>query len=83
MADSSPNSSGLLLNPNTYDPQQFDDETRRLLRALIDWFEARGKTKLLKDDLEATWVTDFLEFIRVCRRRPQQTLGYLSQRRAQ
>jgi acyl-CoA dehydrogenase len=58
------NSNGLLFNPNTYDPQQFDPETRRLLRALIDWFEARGKTKLLQDDLEATWVTDFLDFIK-------------------
>lgn len=58
------NSSGLLLNPNTYDPQQFDAETRRQLKALIEWFEARGKTKLLQDDLEAAWVTDFLEFIK-------------------
>ncbi|CAN5383983.1 acyl-CoA dehydrogenase [soil metagenome] len=54
---------GLLLNPNTYDPQQFDPETRRLLRALIDWFEARGKTKLLRDALDATWVADFLDFV--------------------
>jgi acyl-CoA dehydrogenase len=58
------NSSGLLLNPNTYDPEEFDPETRRLLRALIDWFEERGKTTLLKDDLEATWVTDFLDFVK-------------------
>lgn len=64
MANSTANSGGLLLNPNTYDPAQFDAETRRLLRALIDWFEARGKTKLLQEDLEATWVTDFLEFIK-------------------
>ncbi len=54
---------GLLFNPNTYDPQHFDPETRRQLRALIDWFEARGKTRLLQDDLEAVWVSDFLEFI--------------------
>jgi acyl-CoA dehydrogenase len=60
----STSSSGLLLNPNTYDPQQFDPETRRQLRALIEWFEARGKTQLLKEDLEATWVTDFLDFIK-------------------
>jgi acyl-CoA dehydrogenase len=64
MANSIANSGGLLLNPNTYDPAQFDAETRRLLRALIDWFEARGKTKLLQEDLEATWVTDFLDFIK-------------------
>ena len=44
MADSS----GLLFNPDTYDPVQFDPETRRQLRAVIDWFEQRGKTKLLR-----------------------------------
>ena len=57
------NPNGLIFNPNTYDSQKFDSETRRQLRALIDWFEARGKAKLLQDDLEATWVSDFLEFI--------------------
>jgi acyl-CoA dehydrogenase len=57
------NSSGLLLNPNTYDPTRFDQETRRQLRAVIDWFEERGKARLLRDDLEAAWVSDFLDFI--------------------
>jgi acyl-CoA dehydrogenase len=59
-----PNSRGLLLNPNDFDPQQLDPETRRQLRALIDWFEERGKTRLLQDDLDATWVADFLGFIK-------------------
>ncbi|KAB7758875.1 acyl-CoA dehydrogenase family protein [Mycolicibacterium mucogenicum] len=59
-----PNSSGLLLNPNDFDPQQFDPETRRQLRALIEWFEDRGKVRLLQDDLNATWVADFLDFIK-------------------
>lgn len=53
----------LLFNPTTYDPAQFDPETRRILRAVIDWFEARGKKQLLSDDLEAVWVADFLEFV--------------------
>ncbi|MDO3636864.1 acyl-CoA dehydrogenase family protein [Mycolicibacterium arseniciresistens] len=56
--------SGLLLDPNAYDPQHFDAETRRLLRALIDWFETRGKTRLLDDDLQAAWVSDFLDFVK-------------------
>lgn len=56
-------SGGLLFNPNGYDAAGFDPETRRLLRAVIDWFEARGKTKLLADDLDAVWVSDFLDFI--------------------
>lgn len=38
MADSA----SLLFNPRTYDPQHFDPETRRLLRATVDWFEERG-----------------------------------------
>ncbi|MCZ8382072.1 acyl-CoA dehydrogenase family protein [Mycobacterium sp. CPCC 205372] len=56
--------SGLLLDPNAYDPQHFDAETRRLLRALIDWFEERGKNRLLDDDLQAAWVSDFLDFVK-------------------
>jgi acyl-CoA dehydrogenase len=55
---------GLLFDPNTYDPSHFDPETRRQLRAVIDWFEGRGKAKLLRDDLEAAWVSDFLDFIK-------------------
>ena len=58
------NSRGLLFDPNTYNPSQFDPETRRQLRAVIDWFEGRGKAKLLRDDLEAAWVSDFLDFIK-------------------
>jgi acyl-CoA dehydrogenase len=54
----------LLFDPNAYDPLQFDAETRRQLRAVIEWFEGRGKAKLLRDDLEATWVSDFLDFIK-------------------
>ncbi len=57
-------SSGLLLDPNRFDPQQLDPESRRQLRALIMWFEERGKQRLLRDDLEATWVTDFLDFVK-------------------
>ena len=39
----------LVFNPHTYDPSLLDDETRRLLRATIDWFEHRGKERLLED----------------------------------
>ena len=57
-------STGLLFNPNSCDLQHFDPETQRQLRALIDWFEGRGKKKLLLDDLQAEWVSDFLDFIK-------------------
>ena len=53
----------LLFNPHTYDPSHFDDETRRLLRATIDWFEHRGKERLLEDYRECVWYADFLEFV--------------------
>jgi alkylation response protein AidB-like acyl-CoA dehydrogenase len=55
---------GLLFNPNTYDPQQFDDETRRLLRATIDFFEGLGKKRILDDDLSAQWPADFVDFVK-------------------
>ena len=55
---------GLLFNPNTYDPQQFDDKTRRLLRATIDWFEGQGKKRILDDDLAAQWPADFVDFVK-------------------
>ncbi|HEX7322820.1 MAG TPA: acyl-CoA dehydrogenase family protein [Mycobacterium sp.] len=64
MVGSQASSSGLLFNPNSYDPVQFDPATRRRLRAVIDWFEGRGKAQLLADDLDAVWVSDFLDFIR-------------------
>ncbi|MET7362189.1 acyl-CoA dehydrogenase family protein [Streptomyces sp. NPDC005562] len=52
----------LLFNPHTYDPQHFDAETRRLLRATVDWFEARGKRKLIEDYRTRAWLADFLAF---------------------
>lgn len=55
---------GLLFDPKTYDPPQFDAETRRLLRATIDWFEGQGKKRILDDDLAAQWPGDFVDFVK-------------------
>ncbi|MGW8375962.1 acyl-CoA dehydrogenase family protein [Streptomyces sp. ODS28] len=52
----------LLFNPRTYDPTHFDPETRRLLRATVDWFENRGKRRLIEDYRSRAWLADFLEF---------------------
>lgn len=52
----------LLLNPSTADYSHFDPETRRLLRATIEFFETYGKDRLLEADHQAEWVADFLEF---------------------
>lgn len=53
----------LLLNPRTYDPADLDPEARRLLRATIEWFEARGKTELKRVRHEREWYADFLDFM--------------------
>jgi acyl-CoA dehydrogenase len=55
--------SSLLFNPRSYDPADFDPETRRLLRATIDWFEQRGKTRLLEEYATHAWYSDFLDFV--------------------
>ena len=55
---------GLLFDPNTYDPSEFDAETRRLLRATIDFFEGQGKKRILDDDLSAQWPADFVDFVK-------------------
>ncbi|MYQ53261.1 MULTISPECIES: acyl-CoA dehydrogenase [unclassified Streptomyces] len=52
----------LLFNPRTYDPAHFDPETRRLLRAIVDWFEARGKRRLTEDYRSRAWLGEFLDF---------------------
>lgn len=53
----------LLLNPTTYDPSDLDLKARRLLRATIQWFEARGKTELKRVHHEREWYGDFLDFM--------------------
>lgn len=53
----------LLLNPTTYDPTNLDPDARRLLRATIEWFEARGKTELKRVHHEREWYADFLDFV--------------------
>src|ERR1700745_830567 len=55
---------GLLFDPNTYDPQQFDAETRRLLRATIDFFEDPAKKRPLDDDLTVRWPAQFIDFVK-------------------
>ncbi len=52
-----------LLNPGTYDFAEFDPATRRLFRATIDWFEAKGKTRLTSEVRTDVWYADFIEFL--------------------
>jgi alkylation response protein AidB-like acyl-CoA dehydrogenase len=52
-----------LLNPATYDGSEFDPETQRVLRATIDWFESKGKDRLLAESHTDEWYSDFIEFL--------------------
>ncbi len=51
-----------LLHPTADDFAEFDGETRRLLKATVDWFEERGKTRLLQDYVDKVFYQDFLDF---------------------
>ena len=59
-----PPMTSLLFNPNTFDPTDLDDESRRILRATIDFFEERGKAELKRADHEREWYADFLDFVK-------------------
>ncbi len=52
-----------LLNPATYDAAEFDPATQRLLRATIDWFEAKGKAAITAEIHTDAWYADFIAFL--------------------
>jgi alkylation response protein AidB-like acyl-CoA dehydrogenase len=52
-----------LLNPARYDAAEFDPATQRLFRATIDWFEAKGKTRLTSETRSDEWYGDFIAFL--------------------
>ncbi len=53
---------GVLLNPHTYEGAGLDPDSRRIMRATIEWFETRGKGALKEADHERTFYRDFLDF---------------------
>ncbi|MFC9996305.1 acyl-CoA dehydrogenase family protein [Nocardia sp. NPDC127526] len=53
-----------LFNPKTCEFAEFDAETRRLLRATVNWFESRGKQRLLADARDRIWYSEFLDFVK-------------------
>jgi acyl-CoA dehydrogenase len=52
-----------LLNPATYDASELDPASARLMRATIDWFEAKGKERLTAEVHTDEWYADFIEFL--------------------
>src|SRR3954447_10778654 len=56
-------STARLLNPGTYDAGEFDPATQRLLRATIQFFEAKGKRRLIDEMHTEDWYGDFVDFL--------------------
>src|SRR5690348_16699758 len=54
-----------LFRPDRYDASEFDPATRRLLRATIDFFEAKGKAALMAETRSDEWYGDFIELLAV------------------
>ena len=52
-----------LLNPTTFEGSEFDPATRRLFRATIDWFEAKGTARIAAEVRTDAWYADFIEFL--------------------
>ncbi|MEX0619960.1 MAG: hypothetical protein WD181_00065 [Solirubrobacterales bacterium] len=52
---------GLIFNPNTWSAPYLDAADEQKLKAMIEWFEDRGKQTLKDHDRENRWYSDFLE----------------------
>ncbi|MBT8064306.1 MAG: acyl-CoA dehydrogenase [Gammaproteobacteria bacterium] len=53
-----------LLNPSTFSGQHPDPRSKEMLRAVIDWFETRGLSRLKADWHARTWNHDFVDFMK-------------------
>ncbi len=53
----------LLFNPRDLSRYYPDERSAEIMRLTVDWFENKGKTKLLKDDFDRIWYQDFLDFL--------------------
>ncbi len=52
---------GLILDPANYSAPHLDVPDEERLRAMIEWFEQRGKKTLKDQDREHRWYSDYLE----------------------
>jgi acyl-CoA dehydrogenase len=53
----------ILLDPKNQDRHYPDPRSSEIMRKTIDFFERKGKTKLLEDYYARPWYADFLEFV--------------------
>jgi len=54
----------MLLNPKTETFEHLDPASRKIMRKTVDFFETKGKKRLLEDYHERTWYDDFIEFLK-------------------
>jgi len=53
-----------LFHPLNETWDQYDETTRRIFRATVDFFEKKGKRALKREDHEVIWYQDFLDFLK-------------------
>ncbi len=54
----------ILFNPGKYESEHLDAASKQIMTDTINFFEAKGKKKLKKDDHERVWYADFLNFVK-------------------
>jgi acyl-CoA dehydrogenase len=54
----------ILLDPRHHVRAYPDERSREIVQRTIDFFEAKGKAALKRDDLARTWYADLLDFVR-------------------
>ncbi|MEZ0049050.1 acyl-CoA dehydrogenase [Mycobacterium sp. MAA66] len=52
------------LNPHAADFSDFDDRTRHIFAATVEFFESRGKAWLKQQDRDRVWYAEFVEFLK-------------------
>jgi len=54
----------ILLNPKKHDREYPDEKSRKIMLKTIEFFENKGKSKLIEDDRKRVWYDDFLNFVK-------------------
>jgi acyl-CoA dehydrogenase len=54
----------ILLDPKNLDRAYPDERSAEIMRKTVDFFESKGKQRLLEDYYDRPWYADFLEFVR-------------------